>query len=77
MDYQPCSSEPDLWFATGLFRGGTTQPVPEVVAVTPGSAVPVAPVPTAAPENATTRPTAAIARRKASGWSCPAASSSR
>jgi cytoskeleton protein RodZ len=34
-----------LWFATGLFRGGTSQPVPEVVAVTPGSAVPVAPVP--------------------------------
>lgn len=34
-----------LWFATGLFRGGTSQPVPAVVAVTPGSAVPVAPAP--------------------------------
>lgn len=40
-----------LYFATGLFRGGSAGAAPQVVAVTPGSAVAVAPVPTPVPAN--------------------------
>ena len=40
-----------LYFATGLFRGGAATPDPAVVAVTPGSAIPVAPAPAPTPAN--------------------------